>query len=389
MRFAQRLAAFVLALALGAAPARSSQNSLVTPTTGPHTMADFTGNYLNPALDSILSNYSGASAPGVGSGGVPKPYQFWFDTSTSPSVLKMFDGTSWVSMGALDVSAHTWTAKTVEPVNAQTANYTLTTGDCGKLVSLNAGTNITLSLPQADGSFSTCWFDVFNRSASSVAVTPTTSLVNGQLSVSLGANIGLRVVSDGTNWQLASSSPNANAGSRVLLNTISVSGVSLISDTTSFLTGYSDYEVVLENIIPSSNASTLNMAVYSNGAFQTTAYLNGGISTFSNATSAGVSQSTFIQLSPVGTMSNVAAHGGLSGTVEFYNVVQTNSAKQISYRTASAYTSASHGSGTFGSAMWPSSGTPYAIAGFSIYASGNSTTVVGTISGTVKIYGKN
>ncbi len=99
----------LIALALASAPAHAAQNSLVTPSVGPMSMGTFVGTYLNPALLSILSNYSGNSAPAVGPGGAPLTYQWWFDTSTSPATLRVYDGLQWISIGTLNTSTHVWT----------------------------------------------------------------------------------------------------------------------------------------------------------------------------------------------------------------------------------------------------------------------------------------
>jgi hypothetical protein len=383
MRFAQRLAAFVLALALGAAPARSSQNSLVTPTTGPHTMADFTGNYLNPALDSILSNYSGASAPGVGAGGVAKPYQFWFDTSTSPSTLKLFDGSSWVAVGALDTAGHTWRPYTLEVPNAQTASYTVTTADLGKLVSINNAGSTVAALPQATGSFgSGFWFDFCNRGAGTTSLTPTTSTINAQLTLANSTGFCVRVVSDGANWQLGSSAPNASPGSRVLLNTITASGASVVADTTSFTAGYSDYEVVIENLVPSTNAVSLSLQVYANGAFQTTNYYSAVGTALSTTGGGNYGSTTSVLLVGSPNISSTTALGGVSGTIRFHNVNQSNFAKHITSQTGAAYSTGANIASS-GAGMWPTTGTPYVVSGFQILFSS------GTATGVVKVYGSN
>lgn len=101
------LLAFALASSLLVAPLRAEQGSTVTPVVGPHTMADYAAD-VNAALLAILSCNSGSSAPANGVGGGATHYQCWADTTTNPVVVKMYDGTSWVIIGKLDTSAHSW-----------------------------------------------------------------------------------------------------------------------------------------------------------------------------------------------------------------------------------------------------------------------------------------
>jgi hypothetical protein len=84
------------------------QASIVMPTAGPHTMADLTGTYFNPAFRALASCSWGPSAPANGPGAVPLPYQCWANTTTNPVVFSRYDGASWVSYGSLNTSTHAW-----------------------------------------------------------------------------------------------------------------------------------------------------------------------------------------------------------------------------------------------------------------------------------------
>ena len=50
---------------------------------------------LNETLSAILTLNSGATAP------IPTPYQLWADTSTSPAVLKQYNGSAFVTIGTI------------------------------------------------------------------------------------------------------------------------------------------------------------------------------------------------------------------------------------------------------------------------------------------------
>ena len=105
MKLLKLLAAALFALVPTAVYA--AQNTYTMPTTGPLSMSSYSAD-VNSALAAILSNNSGASAPWVT--GQPNTYQWWVDTSTTPRVLKLYDGASWVAVGKLDLSGHLWGA---------------------------------------------------------------------------------------------------------------------------------------------------------------------------------------------------------------------------------------------------------------------------------------
>jgi hypothetical protein len=89
-------------------------------------------------------------------------------------------------------------------VNAQTGTtYTVLNSDRGGLVTgTNAGAQ-AYTLPQAGAasSFLSGWFfDIENRGAGTLTITPTTSTIDGAASLALTTNQGCRIFSDGTNY---------------------------------------------------------------------------------------------------------------------------------------------------------------------------------------------
>lgn len=56
---------------------------------------------LNNALAALASLSSGASAPGT-----PTQYQLWLDTSSSPLVLKFYDGADWIQLSSINASTN-------------------------------------------------------------------------------------------------------------------------------------------------------------------------------------------------------------------------------------------------------------------------------------------
>lgn len=112
----------------------------------------------------------------------------------------------------------------LEPVNSQTGTtYALQGSDCGALVTIKNASSIAVSLAQAGSiGFPPGWYvDIFNAGAGTATVTPATSTINSASTLVLGAGIGTRIVSDGTNYQvtntpvassLAPANPTATAG---------------------------------------------------------------------------------------------------------------------------------------------------------------------------------
>lgn len=129
----------VAAIWLGLAPAfAANQASIVTPTSGPMSAATFTGTYLNPALLAIFTCNWGPTAPFNGPAGAPATYQMWCNTTSNPTVVQMYDGTSWVSLGTLNTSTHVW-----NPALANGTGLPIATGVSG----LGAGVATFLATP--------------------------------------------------------------------------------------------------------------------------------------------------------------------------------------------------------------------------------------------------
>lgn len=108
----------------------------------------------------------------------------------------------------------TFTVGATYLINAQTGtSYTIVSGDLGKLVTMSNGSSTAVTLPQATGSFAAgASFDIQNKGAGVVTITPTTSTINGGATLTLAQNVGYTIVSDGTNWQILGSVPGSGSG---------------------------------------------------------------------------------------------------------------------------------------------------------------------------------
>ena len=87
-------------------------------------------------------------------------------------------------------------------VNAQTGtSYTIVTADLSKLVTFSNSSAMAVTLPQAGASFPNGWFvHVQNRGSGIVTITPTTSTVDGNATLTLWPEQGALIASDGTNY---------------------------------------------------------------------------------------------------------------------------------------------------------------------------------------------
>lgn len=107
------------------------------------------------------------------------------------------------AVGGAITGAGTFTV--VEAVNAQTGTtYTYVAADHTKLIVRSNAAAMADTLPQATTTFGAGFvFEVVNNGPGVLTITPTTSTIAGQTSLVLSRGDGARLVSDGTNWQLA------------------------------------------------------------------------------------------------------------------------------------------------------------------------------------------
>lgn len=101
----------------------------------------------------------------------------------------------------------TGTIQANELVNAQTGTtYTVLSSDRAKLVTLSNAASIAVTLPQATSTFGAGWFcDIKNVGVGAVTITPTTSTINGAATLRLITGESVRIISDGTNYQVLAS----------------------------------------------------------------------------------------------------------------------------------------------------------------------------------------
>src|SRR5215469_1694726 len=82
-------------------------------------------------------------------------------------------------------------------VNAQSGTtYTVSVDDYGKLVTFNNASPVAVTLPQATTTFATFNFFTCNKGAGLVTITPTTSTINGNATLTLQQTQCTLIVSD-------------------------------------------------------------------------------------------------------------------------------------------------------------------------------------------------
>lgn len=168
------------------------------------------------------------------------------------------------------------------------------------------------------------------------------------------------------------------SGSWVLLNTLTASSSATLSDITNITSTYRTFILLIEGLVPVTNATGLYMQIYSGGAYQTSSYAYSQIIASNYATQTA---QAFIKLSwQNNQVSNVAANGGYNGMVILQNPSQTSFYKQILAHGCNWDTSFAGPLITNVAGTW--NGGTGAITGFQLYmSSGNIST------GNVRIYG--
>lgn len=108
MKLQRLLGALCAGLMLVSLPAVAvEQATTVMPIAGPMTMATFAGK-VNDAHRAMMSCSWGTTAPANGPSAAPIVYQCWVDTTANPSLYKIYDGASWITLGSINTSTHVW-----------------------------------------------------------------------------------------------------------------------------------------------------------------------------------------------------------------------------------------------------------------------------------------
>jgi len=167
------------------------------------------------------------------------------------------------------------------------------------------------------------------------------------------------------------------AGARCLLNTLTASSSTALSDTTSLTSAYKHYEIRFQNLIPATNASTCELQVQVGGSFVTSSYVVN--SAVLNSSYSSYSPTAFIPCSYTSYWSTSGQ--GMSGSITIENPSQTSL-----YKTAIISIEGPAASGTYqylNGGGWYGGGTG-AVTGIQVFSSSGN-----IASGIIQIYGYN
>lgn len=188
------------------------------------------------------------------------------------------------------------------------------------------------------------------------------------------------VLATGTSGQLlqtngAGADPSwATVSAPVLLATLTASGSSSLADTTHLTSTYSRYEIVITNLIPSTNAVSARLK-FNVGGVQSTNYDT--TITYQNATD--TAQTTFIPISR--TVSLSSSSNGVNAVLTLMNPSQTTTTKSIFGTGTYKDTNSAAFSNMLIAGTW--TGSNAAVTGFEVTPSSGT-----WASGTIKIYGQ-
>lgn len=184
----------------------------------------------------------------------------------------------------------------------------------------------------------------------------------------------------------ASADPSFAGGCWTLINTLTASNSTSLSDTTSLTATYDQYEIVFENLVTGTINASCEIAVHTGGTFQTTGYIAQNFNV-RNTTTTFNTPTTYI---PCNETVNINTGGpGISGSVRVGAPSQTASPKMwngmTSYNEGSTFPEISLVSG-----YW--NGGNGAVDGFQVCFATTGTTCLtttnGIVSGKIKIYGR-
>lgn len=156
---------------------------------------------INNALQSIVTDFAGATDPSTMTPNNAFPYCTWLDTANNLVKRRNTSNTAWITIGTIDSNGKImlYNVYGQSGILSVTADITLTASDTNKLVIANSSSNITLTLPTPNQYMT---FKIFNKGSGSVTVSNGTIYTSsGSVSsLTLSANQSVQLSSDGTSF---------------------------------------------------------------------------------------------------------------------------------------------------------------------------------------------
>lgn len=229
----------------------------------------------------------------------------------------------------------------------------------------------TTSFLRADGAFAT--------PAGGGTVTTSGTPAAHQTAVFTGSTVVEGIAAGSTGQALVSNGtgadPSYQSGMWVLLNTLTASNSPSLSDTTHF-TGYNEYQIVFENIVPVTTNVSCQLQVNTAGGLQSTGYV--ATASQGAAAYAGVQETTFIPCAYPTQLQQPSS--GVSGEITGYNFGGATGVFAVQWRGTLTHINGTTQVGVDTSGAWNAT---TALTGITITMSS------GNISaGKVKIYGR-
>jgi hypothetical protein len=198
-------------------------------------------------------------------------------------------------------------------------------------VTIAAGTGIGVAGTCNISTTGTCTVSLLNPVSATLGGTgvasPTAHTVPINEGASAQANTGTGTAGQCLISGGGSADPSYQSGCWVLINTLTANNTSTtLSDTTSITSTYTEYEIVIEQILPATNSITLSFQFQVGGTFQSTNYLSAGWQ--ANGSASGTTSFTGgVVIGNVGVISNTAP--GVNGRYLLSNPGQTLTCKGL------------------------------------------------------------
>src|SRR5260221_6206032 len=159
---------------------------------------------LNADLLALASLSSGTSAPPN-----PTANMFWKDTTGGLAYIKHRNAanSAWDIVASVDETSNI-VSTGIRSLNAQTGtSYAIGATDNGKVLTFTNAAAIAVSIAQATtagfGVPFSCELVCKSGSVGSVTITPMTSTIDGAATLVLAPGTSVKIISDGTNYQIA------------------------------------------------------------------------------------------------------------------------------------------------------------------------------------------
>lgn len=296
------------------------------------------------ALEAADTTHKGSSAPSYKAAGTP-----WLDDSASPSlVLKMYDGTDWITMGTFNATTNLFTPSNAQLPDGSTNYAADSVGTDSYAITLSPAptaytTGMVIQFKAGTANTGAATLNVNSLGAKTIKKNYNTDLATGDIV----ANQLVQVCYDGTNFQLMSPSAAVAAGAGLVWLATKTASASASLDFTSYISStYDEYEIHFFDIIPATDTADFHLLTSTNnGSSWDTGAGNyewafGNDNSGGTAGNAGSTADTKIKLkASLGNNTGESA----SGWIKIYNPLGTSAYHHISWEIVGRDSAASFG----------------------------------------------